>query len=289
VRAALWILVWLAGAAVSAHAQSALPEYTARVTDLTGTLSAAEQASLEQKIAAFERRKGAQLAVLIVRSTAPEDIAQYGIRLAEKWQVGRAQPDDGVIFLIARDDRTMRIEVGRGLEGALSDITTSRILNDTVVPLFRAGDFHGGIAAGVDQIIRVIDGEALPAADQSWKQKEGPQVPWMAVLIGGVFLASFLRPFIGRAPGAGVAALGGGALGYWLTSSLFTALGLGAGIVFMALFMGFGGGLGGGFGGGRGSRVFRDWGGGGFGGGRGGGFGGGGGGSFGGGGASARW
>jgi uncharacterized protein len=289
VRAALWVLACLVSAALSVHAQSPLPEYSARVTDLTATLTAAEKASLEEKVAAFERRKGSQLAVLIVRSTAPEDIAQYSIRLAEKWQVGRAQPDDGVIFLIARDDRTMRIEVGRGLEGALSDITTSRILNDTVVPLFRAGDFSGGIEAGVDQIIRVIDGEALPAPDQSWKRKEGPQAPWMAVLIGGVFAASFLRPLIGRAPGAGLAGLGGGALGYWLTSSLFTALGLGVGIVFMALFMG----LGGGFGAGRGSRVFRDWGGGGFGGGRGGGFGGGfgggGGGSFGGGGASARW
>jgi uncharacterized protein len=284
VRAAPWILAWLAMTSASALAQAPLPAYSARVTDLTGTLTAAQQASLDERLAALERRKGAQLAVLIVGSTAPEDIAQYGIRLAGKWQLGRAQSDDGAIFLIARDDRTMRIEVGRGLEGALTDITVSRILNDTVVPLFRAGDFAGGIDAGVDRIIRVIDGEALPAPDQSWTPRETPEVPWVAVLIGGVLVAGFLRPLIGRAPGAGVAGLGGGALGYWLTANLVTAFGLGLGIVFMSLFTGFGGAIGGG----RGSRVFRDWGGGGFGGGRGGGLRGGGG-SFGGGGASARW
>ncbi len=281
----------LGGAVMTeARAQIALPAYETRVTDLTGTLTAVQQAALEEKLAAFERRKGAQIAVLILPTTGQEDIAQFGIRLAEAWQLGRAKPDDGAIFIIARDDRTMRIEVGRGLEGALTDITVSRILNDTVVPLFRAGDFHGGVNAGVDQILRVVDGESLPATDQSWKKGADGAVPWPVLLFGGVMLASFLRPMIGRGPGAGVAGLGGGGLIYWLTASAAQAAWAGVAVFVLALVFGFGSGRGYG---GRGGRVFRDasrWGGGGFGsGGLGGGGLSGGGGSFGGGGASARW
>ena len=271
-----------------AHAQVALPPYETRVTDLTGALTAAQQAAIEEKLAAFERRKGAQIAVLILPTTAPEDIAQFGIRLAEAWKLGRAKPDDGAIFIVARDDRTMRVEVGRGLEGALTDIAVSRILNDTVVPLFRAGDFHGGVNAGVDQILRVVDGEALPATDQSWPKRGETEVPWIPLLFGGVVLANFLRPFIGRGGGAGVAGLGAGGILYWLTASLVQAAGVAVLLFVLALAMGSGRGMGYG---GRGSRVFRDvsrWGGGGLGGGRGGGLSGGGG-SFGGGGASARW
>jgi uncharacterized protein len=287
VKAALLSLALLLGCVVipEARAQVALPPYETRVTDLTGALTAAQQAAIEEKLAAFERRKGAQIAVLIVPTTGREDIAQFGIRLAEAWKLGRARPDDGAIFIIARDDRTMRVEVGRGLEGALSDIVVSRILNDTVVPLFRAGDFHGGVNAGVDQILRVVDGETLPVTDQSWRKGRETGVPWVALLFGGVILANFLRPLIGRGPGAGVAGLGGGGIIYWLTASVAQAAGVGLVVFVLALVMGFGPGFGYG---GRGSRVFRDvsrWGGGGFGGG---GLSGGGG-SFGGGGASARW
>jgi uncharacterized protein len=279
VKAALLSLgLVLAGSVAPAQAQVELPRLEARVTDLTGTLTAQQQSALEEKLAAFERRKGAQLVVLIVPTTQPEDIAQFGIRLAEAWKVGREKPDDGAILLIARDDRAMRIEVGRGLEGALTDITASRILNDTVVPLFRAGDLAGGINAGVDQIIRVIDGEPLPPADQAWESGK-PEFPWMFVLIAGAVVANILRLFIGRGPGALVAGLGGGGVVYWLTSLWTQAAGAGIGIILFALF--FGSGRGFGYGGG-GGRVFRDWGGGG------GGFRGGGG-SFGGGGASARW
>jgi uncharacterized protein len=282
VKAALLTLgLLLAGSVAPAQAQVDLPSLEACVTDLTGTLTAQQQSALEEKLAAFERRKGAQLVVLIVPTTQPEDIAQFGIRLAEAWKVGREKPDDGAIFIIARDDREMRVEVGRGLEGALTDVTSSRILNETVVPLFRAGDLAGGINAGVDQIIRVIDGEQLPAADQSWDRGGKPAFPWMFVLIAGAVVANILRHFIGRGPGALVAGAGGGAVVYWLTSLWMQAAGAAFGIVLFALFIGSGRGIG--FGGG-GGRVFRDWGGGG----RGGGFSGGGG-SFGGGGASARW
>jgi uncharacterized protein len=289
VKAALLTLALLVVGHDLVYAQIPVPKFEARVVDLTGTLTATQQSALEEKLAAFERRKGAQIAVLILATTEPEDIAQFGIRLAEAWMVGRSAPDDGAILIVAKDDRTMRIEVGRGLEGALTDITSSRIINDTIAPLFKQGYFNAGVNAGLDQMIRVIDGEPLPAADQAWKRDPGQGLPWPLLIFGGLAAMTFLRPLIGRAPAAGVVGLGGGGLVYFLTSQVIGAVTAAVGIFLLALLFGFGGGSG--FGG-RGGRVFRDMGriggsGGGF--GRGGGFGGGGGGSFGGGGASGRW
>jgi uncharacterized protein len=206
--------------------------------------------------------------------------------LAQAWKIGRKNVDDGAILIIAKEDRAMRIEVQYGLEGALSDIVSSRIINDTIAPLFKQGDYFGGVNAGLDQMLKVIDGEPLPPPDQSWK-RDPTGLPWPMLIFGGVALISFLRPLIGRAPAAGVIGLGGGGLVYWLTSRMFEALGAGALLFVLGLLFGFGGmGRGG-------NRVFRDigrggFGGGGFGGG-GGGFGGGMGGRGGGGGASGRW
>jgi uncharacterized protein len=286
VKAALLTLALLLGGVASA--QIPLPAFEGLVTDQTGSLTAQQQASLDEKLTAFQARKGAQIAVIIVSSTQPEDIAQFGIRLADAWKVGRAAPDDGVIFIVAKADRTMRIEVGRGLEGALTDLTSRRIIDDTVAPLFRQGDFFSGINAGVDQMIRVIDGETLPAPDQQWKPDSERSLPFPLLIIGGIFVANFLRGMLGRIPAAGLAGLAGGGIVWWITSRLLEAAGIAGAIFIVALLFGFGGGgMGRGFGGGR---VFRDIGRGGFGGGRsGGGFGGGGGGSFGGGGASGRW
>jgi uncharacterized membrane protein YgcG len=171
VRSALATLALLMGAGISAHAQVPLPALDARVTDLTGTLTAGQQASLEEKLAALETRKGAQVAVLILPTTQPEDIAQFGIRLAEAWKIGRGASDDGAILIVAKDDRALRIEVGHGLEGALTDVTSSRIINETIVPLFKQGDFYGGVNAGLDQMIRVIEGESLPPPDQTWRRE----------------------------------------------------------------------------------------------------------------------
>jgi len=292
-KAALLTLALLLVGHVPARAQVAVPKYEALVVDLTGTLTAAQQSSLDEKLTAFKARKGSEIAVLILPTTEPEDIAQFGIRLAEAWKTGRKKVDDGAIFIVAKDDREMRVEVGRGLEGALTDITTSRILNETVVPLFKQGDFFGGVNAGVDQILRVVDGEPLPAPDQAWQPSgDGGGSHLVSLLIAGFIGLNFLRNFIGRAPLALIAGLGGGAVTWWLTSRLPLSAGIGFGLFFlMLIFSGRGG-----FGGGGGSgRVFRDIGRGGFGGlgggfgGRGGGFGGGGGGTFGGGGASARW
>jgi uncharacterized protein len=289
VKAATFALALLmAGAAGPLRAQVPLPPLEARVTDLTGTLTAQQQSTLEEKLAAFEARKGAQVAILILPTTQPEDIAQFGIRLADAWKVGRAEPDDGAIFIVAKDDRTMRIEVGRGLEGAVTDLTSRRILDDTVAPLFKQGDFYGGVNAGVDQLLRVIDGEPLPPPDQRWKRDSGPTIPFPFLIVAGIFVANFLRGMLGRIPAAGLAGAAGGGLVWWLTSRVMESIGAAGAIFIVALLFGFGGG--GGHGGGR---VFRDIGrtggfGGGFGRSGGGGFGGGGG-SFGGGGASGRW
>lgn len=273
-----------------AFAQIPLPPLEARVTDLTGTLTAGQQSALEEKLSAFEARKGAQIAVLILPTTKPEDIAQFGIRLAEKWKIGRDAPDDGVIFIVAKDDRAMRVEVGRGLEGTLTDITANRVINDTVAPLFKQGDFYGGVNAGLDQMIRVIDGEPLPAPDQRWQPSIGDRggpfpVLIMALLFGGLFL----RIFIGRALAAFVAATLEAAVIWFATSSFAFAAWTFVGFFVLVLL------LGGGAGGRSSGRSGGGWSGGGFGGGfgggghsSGGGFSGGGG-SFSGGGASGRW
>ncbi|MCU0758726.1 MAG: YgcG family protein [Steroidobacteraceae bacterium] len=294
--ASLLALAAALGAAHEAQAQSLqpVPPLEARVTDLTGTLTAAQQAQLESRLAEFESRKGAQVAVLIVPTVRPEAIEQYSIRVVDAWKLGREKPDDGALLLIAKDDRELRIEVGRGLEGALTDLVSRRIIDETILPLFRAGDFAGGIAAGVDQMIRVIDGEPLPEPDRGWGGGAaiGDLVP---VLFAIIFFASvILRAIFGRALGS--IATGGvaGFAGWAISQLLPVAVGAGLFAFVVSLLMGFGGGGrwssrphhggwgGGGFGGGFGGGGF---GGGGFGGG---GFGGGGG-SFGGGGASGRW
>ncbi|MEZ5487034.1 MAG: TPM domain-containing protein [Steroidobacteraceae bacterium] len=282
-------------AAVAAHAQSLqpVPPLEARVTDLTGTLTAAQQAQLEIRLAEFESRKGAQVAVLIVPTVRPEAIEQYSIRVVDSWKLGREQPDDGALLLVAKDDRELRIEVGRGLEGALTDLVSRRIIDETILPLFRVGDFAGGIAAGVEQMTRVIDGEPLPEPDRDWGGRGAALGDLLPVLFAIIFVASvILRAVLGRTLGS--LATGGiaGAAGWLISQLVPVAVGAGLFALLMSLLMGHGGG---GSGGGWSSRPRHGgwgggWGGGGFGGGLGGGGGfGGGGGSFGGGGASGRW
>ncbi len=261
-----------------AGAEIAVPPLRGHVTDQTDTLTPAQQAELEQTLRAFEARKGSQLAVLIVPTTAPETIEQYSLRVAEQWKLGRKQVDDGAILLVARDDRTLRIEVGYGLEGALNDATSKRIISDIIVPRFRQGDFAGGLAAGVAQMIRVIDGEPLPepggrpAAGVAGIQQYLPVIFILALVVGG-----FLRAVLGSFPGA-LATGGIIAVIAWLLVGT-VVVGVVAGVIAF-LFTLFGGGRGGPLGGfGRG----------GFGGGLGGGGFSGGGGGFGGGGASGRW
>jgi len=273
-----------------ARAQIALPSLESRVTDLTGTLTAAQQSTLEEKLAAFEARKGAQIAVLILPTTQPEDIAQFGVRLLESWKLGRKGLDDGAALIVAKDDRAVRIEVQYGLEGVLTDATSGRIINDTILPLFKEGDFAAGVNAGVDQMIRVVDGEPLPAPDASWHRKPGSGIPqWLPVLLFlGFPLVSMLGRAVGRAPAALLAGGVTSGMVWWWTSMWGLAALLGFGIVLLTLLFGFGSG----FSRTGAGRVFRDLGGGGGFGGRSGGGGGGwsgGGGMGGGGGASGRW
>jgi uncharacterized protein len=153
------LLVW----ASLARADVAVPPLTGRVVDQTGTLTSSEIAQLTQTLKNLELRKGSQVAVLIVPTTQPETIEQFSIRVAEAWKIGRRKIDDGALLVVAKNDRKLRIEVGYGIEGALTDVTARRIIDEVITPRLRTGDFGGGITAGVNRMIAVIDGEPLPA------------------------------------------------------------------------------------------------------------------------------
>lgn len=257
-----------------AHAEIPVPKLSAPVTDLTGTLNEAEKTALDQKLLAFGRRKGSQIGVLIVPTTKPEEIAQYGIRVADEWKLGRKHVDDGAILIVAKDDRRLRIEVGYGLEGVLNDATARRIVSEVIVPRFARGDFYGGIDAGVDKMMSVIEGEPLPAPPAAQEKPHEGLFPLAFFFL--LFLAGVLRAVLGRLPGAFVAA---GIMGIlvWVTmGALFIAI-VAAIVAFLFTLFGGGRGVGpfGGFMGGRGGRGMGGYSGGG--------------GGFGGGGASGRW
>ena len=275
---ALLLAVTLCWSLVAA-AQIPVPPLKGHVTDQTGTLTAEQKASLEQTLTAFEARKGSQLAVLMIPSSAPEAIEPYALRVAEQWKLGRKKVDDGAILVVAKDDRTLRIEVGYGLEGALNDLTSKRIISEIILPRFKQQDFYGGITAGVGQIIRVIDGEPLPepskqpAGSLGDVQQYAPIVFIFALVVGGV-----LRAALGRVPGALVTGGGVAVLAWFVVGAVSVALVAGVMALFVTLL---GGGMGGhGLGGYHGGAGRGGFGGGGF---RGGG------GGFGGGGASGRW
>jgi uncharacterized protein len=201
--------------AFPALADVAVPPLTGRVVDKTATLSSGDIASLDQTLKDFEARKGSQVAVLIVPTTQPETIEQYSIRVAEAWKIGRRKIDDGAILVVAKDDRKLRIEVGYGLEGALTDVTSKRIIDEVITPKFRNGDFAGGISDGVNRILRVIDGEPLPAPAQR-QQNSGllsqldplnPFVIVAVIVVGGIFRGLLGRLFGSLATGGLVAAL----------------------------------------------------------------------------------
>lgn len=292
------LLALLVGWAIPALAEVAVPPLTGRVVDQTGTLSAGDIAALTATLKDLETRKGSQVAVLIVPTTGEETIEQYSIRVAEAWKIGRRKIDDGALLVVAKDDRHLRIEVGYGLEGALTDVTTKRIIDEDITPKFKSGDFAGGIRAGLDRVIRLIDGEKLPAPEpEHWQAPgalDGIDLLNPVVLFGLFVVGAFLRSLFGRLIGA--VATGGvvGAFAWFVAGSIGAALLVGMiGFVVTLLAAGFGsagpgpgygrygrggwsGGGGGGFSGGSGSSSDS------------GGFSGGGGG-FGGGGASGSW
>ena len=305
---ALAAIVLAATLGSTAWAQSVLPvpALTARVIDQTGTLDAAQKKALEAKLASLEKAKGSQVVVLMVPTTAPEDIASYTQRVGDTWKIGRKDVGDGVLLVVAKDDRKMRIAPAKTLEGAVPDVLAARIIDETMKPLFRAGDFAGGIGGAVDQITGLINGEALPPPQ--WENSSGGAegatqindandtgMGWQdlaiflffAVFIGG----AIVRSILGNKLGAVVMGGGAGIAAFVVTSSIaiaavagilalvVTLFGAATGAMLPTTRRGGGGWSGGGGGGG--------WGGGSSGGG--GGFSSGGGGNFGGGGASGDW
>ncbi|WP_431126967.1 TPM domain-containing protein [Variovorax paradoxus] len=289
-----------AGLAATAWAQGLLPvpTLTARVIDQTQTLGESERADLEAKLAAFEQRKGSQMVVLMVATTQPEDIASYANRVGNAWKIGRKEVGDGILVIVAKNDRKMRIEVAKTLEGAVPDLAAIRIIDEEMKPRFRNNDFAGGLNAAVARLIGLVDGEALPApAGDSSSEGSSDGIDWenLAIfLFVGVFIAApIVRSIIGKKLGSVVMGGGIGAVAFFLTTSVVIAVLAGFAALVVSLFSaaatagaGRRGGGGGGFGG---------WGGGGGGwssGGSssgGGGFSSGGGGDFGGGGASGDW
>ncbi|MDA8259621.1 MAG: TPM domain-containing protein [Betaproteobacteria bacterium] len=283
-----WLaLVWLALLPATAGAADLvpLPALSARVTDLTGTLDATQRGRLEAQLAAIDRSGRAQIAILLLPTTQPETIEQFGIRLAEAWKVGRKGADNGVIVIVAKDDRKMRIEVGYGLEGSIPDAIARRIVAERMAPLFKQGDFFGGLRAAVEDLDQATGGSAagaapavgqpsgVPAAAQDGGGEHPDWFQWLFMLMVG---AGVLRLLFGLFGSLAAAAIGGW-LGFMVFGSLALALGA-AVVIFLLSFVNlFSGGRGGG-GGFSSGGGFSD----------GGGFSGGGG-SFGGGGASGNW
>lgn len=206
-------------------AEIAVPPLKARVTDLTATLTSDQRAALEQKLAALEARKGSQVAVLLVPTTQPETVEEYAIRVFDQWKLGRKGMDDGVLLLVAKNDRKLRIEVGYGLEGAIPDAIAKRVIDEDIVPLFKQGNFYGGISAGTDRVSKLIEGESMPPP----RRTAAPGSGWSAetLFIGFIILtmvSQLLHSLLGRFLGAGVAGVAAGIVGYVLAGLAAAAI-----------------------------------------------------------------
>jgi uncharacterized protein len=287
-------LCWLLAGASFGQALPALPALDARVIDQTGTLDAASRSAIEARLAEFEAARGTQVVVVMVASTQPEDIADYTQRLGDAWRIGRRDIGDGVLFVIAKDDRRLRIATSKTLEGAIPDLEARRIIDNAVVPAFRRNDYAGGVRAGVEQILARVSGENLPAPSPQPPGLPGDLSAFdlLIVLAFAVPIVSgVLRAMFGNKLGTLLTGAGAGALAWSITAVLWIAIGAGLLAMLAALFFQMLPSM---PSTGRGRRGGHwdngGWGGGGRGGGwGGGGFGSGGGGNFGGGGASGSW
>lgn len=296
-----FLLALLAFGLAAAQGVLPVPELTARVIDQTGTLDAIQLRGLDEKLAAFEQKKGSQIVVLLVATTQPEDIASYANRVANAWKIGRKEVGDGILVIVAKNDRKVRIEVAKTLEGAVPDLAAKIIIDEAITPRFRQGDFSGGLHAGIDQLTARITGEALPAPKPHPQQRGSEGFDWFDLAIFLFFAVPIaggvLRGIFGHKLGSLFTGGGVGLVAMLITSSLVVAAVAG---VIALLFSLVSGGIPFGGAGGRrpgGPVIFPGgWGGGGhgggggsWGGGGGGGFSSGGGGDFGGGGASGDW
>jgi len=263
-----------AGLAATAWAQELLPvpTLTSRVIDQTGTLAESERADIEAKLAAFEQRKGSQIVVLMVATTQPEDIASFANRVGNAWRIGRKEVGDGILVIVAKNDRKMRIEVAKTLEGAVPDLAAIRIIDEEMKPRFRNNDFAGGLNAAVARLIGLVDGEALPAPSSGSSEGSGDGIDWenLAIfLFIGVFIAApIVRSIVGKKLGSVVMGGGIGVVAFFITTSVVIAVLAGLAALMVSLFSAV-----------AASSPGR----------RGGGFSSGGGGDFGGGGASGDW
>lgn len=288
-----WVLLW----AAPGQAQDVLPvpALDARVIDQTGTLSVEQRAALDNKLAAFEAQAGPQIVILLVPATAPEDIASYAQRMADAWKIGRRDVGDGVLLVVSKNDRRVRIEVAKALEGAIPDLAARQIIDSAIRPAFRADDYAGGLNAAVDRLMQRIQGENLPTPAARAGAQQGLQLEELGMFffVAVPIIGAVLTGMFGRKFGSLLTAGAAGGLGWWFTASLLLAAGAAVGAIVLVGIFGIGSAV-------RraGSRSgglphIGGWGGGGYGGG-GGGFGGGGfssggGGDFGGGGASGDW
>jgi uncharacterized protein len=213
-----------------ALAQVPVPPLKARVTDLTGTLNQQQRAALEQTLAEFESRKGSQIAVLLVPTTKPEAPVEYGVRVFDSWKLGRKGIDDGVLLLVAKEDRRVWIVTGRGVEGALPDAIVKRIVEEDITPRFKQGDFYGGIRAGADRMMRLIEGEKFPVPHASPQMPRwlDPQMLFIAFILV-LILGGILRTIFGRLIGAGVIGSITAVAAWLILSSL--AIGATAGVI----------------------------------------------------------
>jgi uncharacterized protein len=293
----LLLMTWLLLGPLAAKAQDVLPvpALTARVMDSTGTLDAARRQALEARLAAFEEARGAQVVILMVPTTAPEDIAAYAQRVGDSWKIGRKDVGDGLLLVVAKNDRKVRIETTKTLEGAIPDLAARQIIDRAITPRFREGDFAGGLDAAVEQIIALISGENLPAPAPMTGSSSNQGFNWTDIAVFLFFAvpigARLMAAVFGRKLGSMVTGGAVGGLAWLFTSSLLIggiAAVAGAAVALMV-------GLGSWASSGRGGGGSSGWGGGGSsggswgGGGGGGGFSSGGGGNFGGGGASGSW
>lgn len=295
----LWLLCGLLAWPLAGLAQSLqpIPPLSARVIDQTATLTDSQRRALEDKLAAFERERGSQVVVLLVRTTAPEDIADYTQRLGDAWKIGRQAVGDGVLLVVAKDDRTLRIATAKAVEGAIPDLIAHRIIDGAITPRFKQGDFHAGLDAGVDQILARLKGEELPLPAAQAAAGQGVNWEELLIFIGfaAPVISRVLRGILGRTLGSLAATGIVGGIAWSFTGSIFIALAAALVAGLMGLLMarlprggggggsgsggGWGGGSGGGFSSGSSSRDSDG----------GGGFSSGGGGNFGGGGSSGRW
>ena len=229
----------LASVAVFAS-QTPVPELWARVTDLTATLTPTQRDSLERKLQTFEQNKGSQIAVLFVPTTGDETIEQYAMRVAETWKIGRADADDGVILIVAKNDRELRVEVGYGLEGAVPDALAREIIDGHIVPRFRSGDFFAGIDAGVDALIAAVSGETLPPPDESVAEQTDGMPPiavfsivYSFLILAFIFVVIFYRVWIPTLIMTTLSFFGGGiVLGTAEEGMIFAIVSAGFGLIF---------------------------------------------------------